>query len=353
VRIGLLSDPELVNSNYRAYQPLAAVARRGGHEVHRNFIGRPVPPEVLLRCDVVHIHRMASAETRALARRLREAGIGIAWDNDDDVAALPRSNPHYRRLGTRGRREMVAGVTEMVRLADVVTTPSAVLAARYRALGAADVRVLENQLPREFMGVKPVAHDGVVIACLAGLEHRLDYDELRLRDTLARLLDRHPDLRLLTIGVGLGLAPDRTEHVPLAGFLDLVRLLARADIGLAPLVDIPWNRARSNVKLKEYAAAGLAWLASPVGPYAGMGERQGGRLVPDDGWHNALERLIVNARERRKLAKRGAKWVKGEGIDRHASRWEAALRDAAERADRHGPAEAGTVRAAGAARTSR
>jgi len=334
VRIGLLSDPELVNSNYRAYQPLGAVARRGGHEVHRNFAARPLAPALLLRCDAVHVHRMADAETRALCRRLREAGVGIVWDNDDDVAALPRSNPHYRRLGAAGRREMVAGIGEMVRIADVITTPSAILADRYRELGAADVRVLENHLPREFQGVGRIPHDGVVIACLAGLEHQLDYQQLGLRETLVRLLDAHPDVRVLTIGSGLDLPKDRREHISLVGFLDLVRTLARADIGIAPLADNGWNRARSNVKLKEYAAAGLAWLASPVGPYAGMGENHGGRLVPDDGWHDALGHLIVNARERRKLAKRGAKWVKGEGIDRHAAAWEAALRDASERARR-------------------
>ena len=332
MRIMLLCNPQLVNSNYRSYQPLAAVARRGRHEVVRNARDRTIAAAEMLSCDVVHIHRLVTAELRALARRLRAEGIGIVWDNDDDVASLPRANPHYARLGAAGRREHVVGTAEMVRLADVVTTPSAVLADKYRELGATDVRVLENRLPREFMGVKPIAHDDVVIACLAGLEHRVDYDQLGLRDALARTLDAHPDVRLLTIGLGLGLVPERTEHIPLAGFLDLVRILARADVGLAPLVDIPWNRARSNVKLKEYAAAGLAWLASPVGPYLGMGEREGGRLVPDDGWHDAIEQLVRDARARRKLAKRGAKWVRDEGVDAHAREWEAALRDAAERA---------------------
>jgi len=336
VRIGLLSDPELVNSNYRAYQPLAAVARRGGHEVVRNFRDRPLATSELLRCDVVHVHRMADDGARALMRRLQEAGVGIVWDNDDDVAALPRSNPHYRRLGPAGRRAMVAGTTEAVRLADVVTTPSEGLAARYRELGAADVRVLENRLPREFMSVKPIAHDGVVVACLAGLEHQLDYQQLGLRDALARMLAAHDELRVLTIGAGLDLPRERCEHIPLVGFLELVRTLARADVGVAPLADIPWNRARSNVKLKEYAAAVLAWLASPVGPYLGMGERQGGRLVADGDWHAALEQLVVDARSRRKLARRGARWVKGECVDKHAAAWEAALRDAAARRGRGG-----------------
>jgi glycosyltransferase involved in cell wall biosynthesis len=332
VRIGLLSDPGLVNSNYRSYQPLAAVARRGRHQVVRGSGGRQPSPAELLRCDVVHVHRIAAPEMRALARRLRQAGVGIVWDDDDDVAALPRWNPHYRRLGAAGRRAMIAGAAEMMRLAHVVTTPSAVLAARFRERGAADVRVLENRLPREFANVKPVAHDGVAIACLAGLEHHVDYERLGLRDTLAALLDAHPDLHLLTIGLGLGLAPERTEHVPLADFLDLVRILARADVGLAPLVDIPWNRARSNVKLKEYAAAGLAWLASPVAPYAGLGEKQGGHLVADDAWGAELERLVTDARARRRLAKRGAKWARREGVDEHAAEWERALQDASRRA---------------------
>ena len=63
------------------------------------------------------------------------------------------------------------------------------------------------------------------------------------------------------------------------------------------------------MKLKEYAAAGVPWLASPIGPYAGLGEQQGGRLVADDRWYEELVRLIEKPRERRKLAKRGAKWV--------------------------------------------
>jgi glycosyltransferase involved in cell wall biosynthesis len=330
MRIVLLSEPQLTNSNYRAYQPLGVLEQQG-HEVLQNRMERPLRPDEVLGADVVHIHRIATPELQELVGAARQQGVGVVWDNDDDVTAVPRSNPLYAKHGGFKSRDMRAGVLKMVRLADVVTTPSAVLAEQYRELGAADARVLENFVPREFDKIRPTKHAGVVIACLAALEHQVDYQQLGLRETLQRLLDEHPDLRVMSIGLGLGLPPERYEHTPHVPFLELARALASADIGIAPLVDIPWNRARSNVKLKEYASAGLPWLASPVGPYLSMGEEHGGRLVPDDGWHAALERLIVDARARRKLAKRAAKWVKGQGIERHAHLWETALRDALER----------------------
>ncbi len=34
------------------------------------------------------------------------------------------------------------------------------------------------------------------------------------------------------------------------------------------------------MKLKEYAGAGAPWLASPIGPYAGLGEEQAAGSSP-------------------------------------------------------------------------
>ena len=49
MRIGLLSDPQLVNANYRSHEPLAVVARRGGHELVRDFRGQSLE-RALLSC---------------------------------------------------------------------------------------------------------------------------------------------------------------------------------------------------------------------------------------------------------------------------------------------------------------
>ena len=331
MRISYVTDPDAVNSNYRAYQPMQAIARRG-HAVDYNRSGQPPFTAALLSADVVHVHRYLGGEAQATVEALRARGVGVVWDNDDDIANVPKTNPNHARYGGARRAGVVRALQAMLRTVDVVTTPSERLAGQFRAAGAADVRVIENHLPDEFAGTKPIKHDGVEIVWLAGLEHQVDYQRLRLQETLLRLLDAHPDLRVRSIGLGLGLKRDRYEHVPLVDFLELPRALARADIGIAPLVELPWNDARSNVKLKEYAAAGLPWLASPVGSYRGMGEAQGGRLVADDRWHDALDALISDARGRRKLAKRAAKWAKGETVGKHVEAWEAVYRDAQRRA---------------------
>ncbi len=332
MHVSYVADPGSVNSNYRVYQPMQAL-RRKGLRVDVNGAGEePFALRRLLTADVVHVHRYLGGDGQATVERLRAQGIGVVWDNDDDLANLPRTNPKYAKYGGARRGALVRTIQAMVRAVDVVTTPSEVLAERFRAAGAADVRVVENHLPDAFPGTKPVKHDGVTLVWLAALEHQADYQGLRLKETLMRLLDAHADLRILSIGLGLGLPSDRYEHVKQVDFLGLPRALAHADVGIAPLVDIPWNQARSNVKLKEYAAAGLPWLASPVGAYRGMGEEQGGRLVADDDWHAAIDALVSDARARKKLAKRAAKWAKGETVSKHASVWEAIYCDVAARA---------------------
>lgn len=94
------------------------------------------------------------------------------------------------------------------------------------------------------------------------------------------------------------------------------------------------SRARSNVKLKEYAAAGAMWLASPIGPYKGMGEAQGGLLVAEEDWYPTLESLLTDHARRLALTKRAQTWVRRQTIVQGGDHWEAAFRAAIARAKR-------------------
>jgi glycosyltransferase involved in cell wall biosynthesis len=203
-----------------------------------------------------------------------------------------------------------------------------VLAEKYERAQVQPVEVIPNQLAPDV--ARPHRrHEGIVIGWIAALEHRVDADRLNLAEALRRVVAKHDSVRVECIGVNLGLA-DRCRHVLSVPFLELPRRIGGFDIGIAPLADISWNWARSDIKVKEYAASGVPWLASPIGPYLGLGEEQGGQLVEDDAWFEALDRLVSSRRERRRLARKGKAWAKGQTIEATADRWERVFVDAAD-----------------------
>ncbi|HEX5146110.1 MAG TPA: glycosyltransferase [Conexibacter sp.] len=320
MRVAVVASMTTVNAVYRAL-PLLGLSRRG-HAVHVDADGQALLAGALRGVDVVHVYRQQHPRVRRALRALRASGTAIVWDNDDYVM------PPQARAGEQQARRAQAEIMQTIPLAHLVTTTSQMLAEQYRAWGAADVQVVENYLPQHFAR-PPAAHgEGVLVGWVAAGEHVHDVERLGLRATFQRLLATHPEARVATIGVSLELASERYAHTDIVEYRELPDHIGAFDVGIAPIADIPFNRAKSNVKLKEYAAMGVPWLASPIGPYTGLGEKQGGRLVADDRWHDELERLIRDERARRKLAKAGRRWAEGERVERNLDRWEGALTQA-------------------------
>jgi glycosyltransferase involved in cell wall biosynthesis len=330
MRIAFLAELNSGNGFYRGYGPMTALAEHRGHDVHAlpTTEGAPLPSEILRQIDVLHIHRFREPRASKIARDAKANGVALTWDNDDYLALTPKGVVNSKiHTGFEGQRRLSA-MRRLLRIVDLVTTPSPHLAELLQRDGAARTVVIPNYLPHQWLNPHRIPSRGVTIGWTAGLEHRTDAEQLPLVAVLQRLLDERDDVNVVTFGVKLGLRSDRYTHVPFVPLHALTSQVTRFDIGIAPLADIPFNRARSDVKLKEYAAAGVPWLASPIGPYAGLGEQQGGRLVSDDRWHEELVRLIEKPRDRRKLTKRGAKWVAGETLSRRAHEWEDALTEA-------------------------
>ncbi|ADB51716.1 glycosyltransferase [Conexibacter woesei] len=309
------------SSLYRSFIPMQALALNG-HRVHveeRDAVGDPGP---LLDVDVVHIFRLSHQPARRLARRLQEAGVAVVWDNDFDMTTAPGDHPVGRALRGMAGQRAVADANAMLRIADVVTAPTEELAARHRSAGAADARVFENWLPPTFTRPRTLPPRGLTIGWAGMGEHEWDFAQLGLRDVLARVLERHLHVRMLGIGADVGLTSPRYEHLPWQAYDDLPGLLARCDVLIAPLADVSFNQTRSNVKLKEYAALGVPWLASPVGDYAWMGEAEGGRLVADSDWSSHIEALVRDEDARRTLAANGRRWAAGEVVVDHVGELE-------------------------------
>jgi glycosyltransferase involved in cell wall biosynthesis len=325
MRIAFLPDGHTANAAYRSIGPMRALAARGhdARELQPSRIGEW--HDALRWCEVLHLHRVCDGGVVELARAARTAGAGVVWDDDDDVTRVPKGTPGYAEAGgLRGERRLAARA-RMFESVDLVTTPSAHLVDAFRAGGAPEARVIENYVIDEF--VRERSDRGPLrIGWVAGAEHRLDAERIPIAAALQRLLDTHPEVHVTTIGVRLELSSDRYENVMRIPLPRLLERVATFAIGIAPLSPaIAMNLARSNVKLKEYAAVGVPWLASPTGPYAALGEREGGRLVADDRWFEALDALVRDERARRRLAKRARRWGARQLLSRNVQRWEREL----------------------------
>lgn len=215
-----------------------------------------------------------------------------------------------------------------------MTAPSPTLGGTFLKGGARDVCIIENYVIDDFVQTGE-RRDGIWIGWVAGVEHRVDLPHIPVTAALRRLLDAHADVHVMTIGIRLSLEHPRYEHLPRMQPVDLLRHVSTWDVGIAPLsTNVAINHSRSNVKLKEYAAVGVPWLASPIGPYAELGEDQGGRLVPDDRWYEELDALVSNPDERGKLAEQAARWGADQLLSRNVDCWEGefeALVEASER----------------------
>jgi len=82
-------------------------------------------------------------------------------------------------------------------------------------------------------------------------------------------------------------------------------------IGLMPLPDTPYTRAKAGFKLLQYMAAGLPVVASPIGVNAELVRDSGAGLLAEgvDEWEAALRRLALSAELRREMGGRGRAYV--------------------------------------------
>jgi glycosyltransferase involved in cell wall biosynthesis len=311
------------SANYRAYHPLNELARRG------HIIGlypededlTPTAEEldaIVEDFDVVFMMRHSGAEAQALARALRARGMPVVWDYDDDVVS----------------EEYIGRVKAMSESVDVVTTTNDILADRYLEKGARYVISIPNFVTRRSAETPRRKHDGTVLGYIGWIDHQEDWDELGLEAIVRELLDIHEDLRVESVGpLDLRLPLERYRRTDAVPFDQLPDHIAGFDIAIAPLIEKVGNDTRSDIKLKEYAIAGVPWLASPLGPYLELGEGQGGRLVEDDEWFEQLDEVIGSGRVRKKLAKQGMKWAREQTLERNIGIWEDALLEAIELAE--------------------
>lgn len=338
MKIGVLVQPINSNAIYRAITPMLALGGPRGHEivlVKRAEDGTFSPRE-LVDCDVVHVHRGSGyPNVRKAVEELWRRGIAITWDDDDDVRLIPKDSPGYKtRYGGLNAQTVIRHQIAMMSKADVVTTTTQVLADLFGKHVDGPIEIIENHLDSSQYARDGRKRPGITIGWVASMEHVADVRILKLTSMLSNVMARDEHIRVTTAGVKLDLDPNRYTHVRRLQLPELSKFLAQLDIGIAPIADHPMSYARSNIKVKEYAGAGVPWVASARGPYADLGAKQGGITITDDRWEQTLLDLAGSRRTRAHLRRKAKSWGKSQHIRHHTQRWEDVMQMAVESAAR-------------------
>ncbi|GAB0117043.1 glycosyltransferase [Acidisoma sp. 7E03] len=292
-----------------------------------------------LRPDLFVVHRHAvpeEAEAAALLDHARRLGVPLLYDLDDDLAGLPDDHPEAARLRPRS-----AAVIRLLAGADRVHVSTARLADRVAPFvrgGHARIDVVPNGLDERLWLPPGFAPPGPASA-LTAAGVQLGPVRLLYMGTATHGADLDlilPALRRLHETFGERVAIDLVGVVPpgdLPGFLNRVEVPRRAGlsypafvawltdrqrrqpwaIGLAPLVDTPFNRCKSAIKMQDYAALGLATVASDMAAYNALGvmggaagNPRGALLAASEGdWFQSLARLVRQPEIRRRMAADG------------------------------------------------
>lgn len=279
-------------------------------------------------CDVVVFQRWMHEDAADVFQAARSTGQVVVNDVDDWFFGLSpgnlawvQSHPRYSAEANVNHYKRALAVSSLL----TVSTPY--LAERLRSLPA-PVAVVRNAVDLEAFAGPAVVSALPTVGWTGSTLHRSG-DLETLKGVLGPFLDRH--------GLGFfhgGAREDAPSVAELAGF-DPKRLtevgsvtmdtypsfFQQFDLGVVPLADTPFNRAKSAVKGMEYAAAGLPFVASDTDEYRWFGAGIVCRRPRD--WVRALERL-VEPEERVLVGKQARERVESEDIKVRWRDWPAA-----------------------------
>jgi glycosyltransferase involved in cell wall biosynthesis len=281
------------------------------------------------RADIVATHRYAVPDigaAGALAAHCRRTGATLLYDLDDDLLHIPREHSEAPLL-----RPKAKVVQRLLRDAAIVSVSTPALAASLAPVRR-DAVVVPNGLDERLWAGLP---DGVApgrrtrggpvrLLCMGSATH--DADFALIEPALARLVDTfgyRVEIDVLGVSTRTDM-PDWVTRPPMPpnatatypGFVDWITQQEGWDVGLAPLADTAFNRCKSAIKTLDYAALGLAVVASDVAAYRGsLADGAGGMLAANrpDAWYAVLSKLVRDAELRRGLARGAAAAFTAQG----------------------------------------
>lgn len=287
---------------YRVERPLAMLQSLG----YETTLHRPtMDPDAPNHMDVLITQRLYTPQQLALLQLIKGFGRqALVADFDDDLWNVPRQSPAHR---VYGREDVLEGLREYARMADVITVSTEPLMHRVqeelRHGYCPPVVVIPNAVPDDLLE-RPLrwSVEGRTLVGWSGSDtHAYDWQAGGVGYQVDRWLK---DNQRRAYGVTMGAhylqnAEERWGWTSLAegSYYGSIR---NFDIGLAPLAQTALNASKSHIKALEYMALGVLPLVSQSAAYAPLHLAPSLVVRPGERWDQALQRVTRMAQEVRR-----------------------------------------------------
>lgn len=280
--------------------------------------------------DVVVFQRLTHSWMAQAVRKLRERGIAVVVDVDDDLTTIHPRNPAYaamhpskegKKIDGEIRRHSWTNLSMACRDATLVTTSTPALLEVYARHGRG--HVIYNYLPDHYYGLPRADNDAV--GWPAALVSHPD-DPSAVCGSVARYVADGGTFRVVSDPMGVGAAfglqgavQGLSDNVPL---MDWPKAVAGIGIGIAPLSDTRFNRCKSWLKPLELSACGVPWVGSPRAEYERL-NRMGAGVLADTSrrWYRELSRLSRSPELRAEMSEAGRSVAESLRMEQNAWRW--------------------------------
>ena len=319
---------------YRCHQPAAFLRTRGLMNTIVDY--KETTKEHIMQADIVVFQETGSLKGVEAMNFAKEVGKPVVVEIDDDVRTIsPRNEGGYGAWnpGTL----FIYRFIQQISHADAMTVSTNQLAREYSPYNN-NIYVLPNYLNENKWtnNLTKKQDDYIRIGWAGGNAH---LDDLRLiSKVIEKIVKEYKGkVKFETMGMikkelqntfsGL---EEFHDTCPKCGYqgesvtwmgeqIDNYPMVLAShgwDIALAPIVNNAFNSAKSDIKLKEYAATGLPIIASAVTPYIEAKEDGCNVILAKsfDEWYNSIKELIENPDKRIEIVKHNKNWVKNKWI---------------------------------------
>jgi len=321
-------------SYHRVIQPLFSLMDQG---YPIQFLG---PQEDQLDqyewAEMLYIQCLYAPDAYQFYADWKSKGKKIIIDFDDDYINIPEDSPEQTEIIDKNTGEAYKFPPTMrslyvqmfIQLADMVTVTTNELRSLYLPWNKS-IKVIPNCVSEEMRRDYPkINHEKIRILWSGSSSHLPDL--ALVKEPLRRIVEKYGDQIEIHLQSTLDektlkeIVPSAICHdaVPFGDYLNSIQDI-NADIAIAPLRPITFNKSKSNLKYCQMTLMGAAFVGSKFGPYKNIDHGEDGFLASNEKeWFNCLSFLIKNEALRSKLVKNATKYVNNNHmLDKHLHRW--------------------------------